>query len=89
MSEHAVTPGPHLDSSEAVPLLDLRGVICPINYVKARLALERLSPGDRLDLLLDAGEPLANVPRAVRDDGHRVLAIVPDGTAFRARVLRA
>jgi tRNA 2-thiouridine synthesizing protein A len=52
--------------------LDLTGVLCPLNWVKARLALEQLRPGDRLELLLDDGEPLESVPRSALEDGHAV-----------------
>lgn len=52
--------------------LDLTGVQCPLNWVRARLALERLSPGDELVVRLDPGEPLASVPRSAREDGHAV-----------------
>ena len=53
-------------------VLDLTGVACPMNWVKARLALEQLDPGERLELLLDEGEPLLSVPASARDEGHRV-----------------
>jgi tRNA 2-thiouridine synthesizing protein A len=52
--------------------LDLTGVSCPLNWVRARLALEELDPGERLELVLDPGEPLESVPRSARDDGHEV-----------------
>ena len=52
--------------------LDLTGVRCPLNWVRARLALERLEPGDELVVRLDPGEPLASVPRSAREDGHAV-----------------
>jgi tRNA 2-thiouridine synthesizing protein A len=52
--------------------LDLTGVPCPLNWVRTRLALETLPPGDRLDVLLDEGEPLESVPRSAREDGHEV-----------------
>lgn len=52
--------------------LDLRGVLCPMTWVRARLALERLAPGEQLDLRLDPGEPLDSVPRAARAEGHAV-----------------
>ncbi|MEA2399586.1 MAG: tRNA 2-thiouridine synthesizing protein [Thermoleophilaceae bacterium] len=52
--------------------LDLTGVPCPMNWVRTRLALEQLPPGERLDVLLDAGEPLDSVPRSARQDGHAV-----------------
>ena len=52
--------------------LDLTGVTCPLNWVKAKLALEELTPGEELTLLLDAGEPIESVPRSAREDGHDV-----------------
>ena len=52
--------------------LDLTGVACPLNWVRARLVLEELDAGDRLELLLDPGEPLDSVPRSAREDGHDV-----------------
>jgi len=57
--------------------LDLTGVMCPLNWVKAKLALEELDPGDELTLLLDPGEPIESVPRSAREDGHEVRV---DGT---------
>ena len=52
--------------------LDLTGVVCPLTWVRAKLALEGLAPGERLDVRLDAGEPLESVPRSAREDGHEV-----------------
>jgi tRNA 2-thiouridine synthesizing protein A len=52
--------------------LDLTGVVCPMNWVRARLALEEMQPGERLELVLDPGEPLDSVPRSAREDGHGV-----------------
>jgi TusA-related sulfurtransferase len=55
-----------------VTAIDLRGVLCPLTWVKARLALEALEPGDSLELLLDPGEAWQSVPRSAREEGHRV-----------------
>lgn len=52
--------------------LDLTGVVCPMNWVRARLELERMRPGETLELVLDAGEPLDSVPRSAREEGHAV-----------------
>ena len=52
--------------------LDLTGVLCPMNWVRARLELERMRAGERLELLLDPGEALEAVPRSAREEGHRV-----------------
>jgi tRNA 2-thiouridine synthesizing protein A len=52
--------------------LDLTGVVCPMNWVRARLALERMQPGELLELVLDEGEALESVPRSAREEGHAV-----------------
>ncbi len=52
--------------------LDLRGVACPMNWVRTKLALERLAPGAAITVRLDPGEPIDSVPRSARDDGHDV-----------------
>jgi tRNA 2-thiouridine synthesizing protein A len=55
-----------------VTTLDLTGVLCPMNWVRARLALEQMQPGERLELILDPGEPIDSVPRSAREEGHAV-----------------
>jgi TusA-related sulfurtransferase len=52
--------------------LDLRGVPCPLNWVRTRLALEALGPGDEVVVRLDPGEPRASVTRSAQEDGHAV-----------------
>ena len=52
--------------------LDLRGVPCPLNWVRTRLALESLEVGTELVVRIDPGEPLDSVPRSAREDGHAV-----------------
>jgi tRNA 2-thiouridine synthesizing protein A len=54
--------------------LDLRGVICPYNFVKTKLKLETMQSGQVLSVLLDDGDPIRNVPRSVENEGHTVLA---------------
>lgn len=54
---------------------DLKGTPCPLNYVKAKLFLEDLNSGDILEILLDEGEPITNVPRSLKEDGHKILNI--------------
>jgi len=54
-------------------LIDLRGVSCPTNFVKAKLALEMADSGDILSFYLDEGEPEQNVTRSLAAEGHRLL----------------
>ena len=68
--------------------LDLRPFACPLTYVKTRVALDRLAPGEVLELWLTAGEPAESVPRSAEEDGHHVLSVEPlDGAGGAFRVL--
>ena len=64
-------------ATAAAPVYDLRGVACPLNYVKTKLKLEMMDAGERLEVWLDAGEPIKNVPMSLRNDGHKILVQEP------------
>ena len=66
--------------------LDLRGVMCPINYVKTKLRLEMMEPGEVLEVWLDAGEPIKNVPQSLRNDGQNVISEVPAESYYKVTV---
>jgi tRNA 2-thiouridine synthesizing protein A len=55
--------------------LDLRGVPCPLSFVKAKLRLERIESGQILELWLDLGEPVEQVPNSLKVDGHKILSL--------------
>ncbi len=67
--------GNEKEDHKATVKQDLRGVGCPINYVKAKLFLENMETGETLSLLLDEGEPIENVPASLKEDGHKILKI--------------
>ncbi|MBI4401789.1 MAG: sulfurtransferase TusA family protein [Nitrospirae bacterium] len=70
-------------------VFDLRGVMCPLNYVKTKLKLEMMDAGERLEVWLDAGDPIKNVPMSLRNDGHTILAeepLEPDAKHFKVLV---
>ena len=52
--------------------LDLRGTPCPLNFIRTKLALEKLSAGEWLQVDLDAGEPEEMVASGLREAGHHV-----------------
>ncbi len=72
--------------AEETLILDLRGVSCPMNFVRAKLAIEELKGGRRIEYLLDEGEPLVNVTRSLKNEGHRVLHVTPEERYFRVLV---
>lgn len=65
-------------------ILDLRGVACPMNFVKARLFLDKISPGEVVKLYLDEGEPVESVSSSMKAEGHEVFDVAKeDGGHFR------
>jgi tRNA 2-thiouridine synthesizing protein A len=66
--------------------LNLHGVTCPMNFVKTKLALEELESGEYLEVILDEGEPMLNVPRSLKEEGHRIVKVEPIGETFRVVV---
>ena len=53
---------------------DFRGVMCPMNFVKTKIALTPMQSGQILEILLDEGAPIENVPGSVKNEGHTILS---------------
>jgi len=68
--------------------LDLRGVICPYNFVKTKLKLESMEEGQILAVILDPGDPIQNVPQSVRNEGHTILLQEPIDEWYRVVIRR-
>ncbi len=77
MSDKVLLPEP------ADQHLDITNEVCPMTFVKTRLALDRLAPGQTLLVRVRGEEPIRNVPRTAIEQGHAVLRRLdrPDGTA--------
>ena len=60
--------------------LDITGLRCPMTWVRTKLELERMAPGDALEVRCAPGEALENVPRSAREAGHDVAV---EGTLVR------
>jgi len=52
--------------------LDLRGTPCPINFVRTKLRLEKMAPGAMLEVWLDPGEPIEQVPDSLKMEGYAI-----------------
>ena len=55
--------------------IDITGDLCPMTFVRTRLALDRMTPGQVLQVRLRGDEPLRNVPRTAAEQGHAVLSL--------------
>ena len=62
--------------------IDITDVVCPVTFVKTKVALEDMGDGEILEVHLNGGEPVENVPRSLKDEGHKVLELSrnEDGT---------
>lgn len=81
--------------SEATPAvetpdahLDLRGTPCPINFVRTKLRLEKMEPGTLLEVWLDPGEPVEQVPDSLTMEGYGIEQIEDRESFFALRVRR-
>jgi TusA-related sulfurtransferase len=55
--------------------LNLQGEVCPYTFVKSKLALEIMQPGQVLRVIVDNDESASNVPRSMQNEGHNVLGV--------------
>jgi len=56
-----------------IATLDLSGVACPMNFVKTKIKLTTMPIGAQLDVILDDGAPIENVPLSLEEQGQKVL----------------
>ncbi|MFZ6016388.1 MAG: sulfurtransferase TusA family protein [Nitrospirota bacterium] len=55
--------------------INIKGLVCPYTFVKAKLAIEDMEVGQVLEILLDYEEASRNIPRSMEDYGHKVLKV--------------
>jgi len=69
--------------------LDITKEHCPMTFVKTKIQLSKLNAGDILEVLLNEGEPLKNVPRSAREQGYNVLEVSHvDGIVHKVLILK-
>jgi len=69
--------------------LDLQGVLCPLNFVKAKLKLEEMEPGEVLEIIIDDDEAVSNVPRSLKNEGHHILQLQKQEKTYRLVVQKS
>lgn len=68
--------------------LDISSEVCPMTFVKTKLRVERMTAGQTLEVRLNDGEPLENVPRSLRELGCEILRIVKEDADPLSRTYR-
>ena len=72
----------------AMTQLDLRGTPCPINFVRTKIKLEQMDAGELLEVWLDAGEPIEQVPDSLKMAGYTIAQIIEQQDFFILQVHR-
>ncbi|MCM1114965.1 MAG: sulfurtransferase TusA family protein [Clostridium sp.] len=72
----------NLSDFDITDTVDITDVVCPVTFVKAKVALEELDDGDILAVHMNDGEPVQNVPRSIKEEGHKIIKLLSnnDGT---------
>lgn len=68
--------------------LDLRGVACPMNFVKTKLFLDKLKPGELVKVFLDPGEPVESVSSSIEAEGHSLEETVLEPEGYYSLTIR-
>ncbi len=68
--------------------VDITDVVCPVTFVKAKVALEELNEGQILSIRMNDGEPVQNVPRSVKEEGHQILKLIDNGDDTYSLIVR-
>ena len=68
--------------------LDLRGVACPLNFVKTKIQLDKMQTNQILEVLLDTGEAIESVPPSVIEEGHRIIFQEQIDNFFKIRITK-
>ena len=76
-------PEPTAEAEAIVDAMDLKGVACPFNYVQAKVRLEQMNLGELLEVTIDDGEPIENVPASLTNDGHEIVDTKRIGQHYR------
>ena len=73
---------------EITDTVDITDVVCPVTFVKAKVTLEELDDGDILAIKLNDGEPVQNVPRSIKEEGHKILKLNDNGDGTYELIVR-
>jgi TusA-related sulfurtransferase len=68
--------------------VDITDVVCPVTFVKAKVALDEMKEGQILSIRLNDGEPARNVPRSVKEEGHQILKLNDNGDGTYNLIVR-
>jgi tRNA 2-thiouridine synthesizing protein A len=73
---------------DSIRRLDITEDVCPLTFVRVKLLLEAMLPGEIAEIRLSGAEPLHNVPRAAAEAGHAILSVADSGNGVHLLRIR-
>jgi len=58
-----------------IKVIDLLGEICPMTFIKTKLAIEKINYGEKIKIIYNSQEAKINVPKSLIELNHKVLKI--------------
>ncbi|MDR2637263.1 MAG: sulfurtransferase TusA family protein [Zoogloeaceae bacterium] len=80
------SPAPEAEGKTVHRFKDYRGVACPMNFVKTKMDLAQMRSGEILEIVLDDGAPIDNVPQSVKGEGHTILEQTRQGEVWHVKI---
>ena len=68
--------------------VDITDKVCPLTFVKAKVAIDELDDGEVIAIRMNDGEPVQNVPRSIKEEGHQILKLLIMKTVHIALLLK-
>ncbi len=59
--------------------VDLCGTVCPFSLMTALDKIKEAKSGDVLEIIVEDDESLSNISKSVKNEGHQILKLVPQG----------
>lgn len=65
-----------MKEENSAALIDITADVCPMTFVKVKVAIEEIEDGQILEVKINEGEPIQNVPRSLKEEGHKVIRVI-------------
>ena len=68
--------------------LDITPYVCPFTFVRTKLLMERMKPGEIAEILLSGGDPLENVPRSIWEHGYEIISLEAENDGIYKLIIK-
>ena len=62
-------------NKNSIKKINLLDEVCPMTFVKTKLALEKIKAGERIKVIYNSQEAKTNVPKSLNELNHKIITI--------------